>query len=135
MSRERESTAGHVVLVVEDDQGLALLMSKILERAGLRTLVAGTGAEAEEQLDRHRPSLMLVDYSLSDTRADRFIESLASQGRLIPFIMATGHGSETIAVEMMKRGARDYLVKDGAFLQLLPAVVKRVLGEVEARAA
>jgi two-component system, LuxR family, sensor kinase FixL len=120
-----------VVLVVEDDDGLALAISKILEREGLQTLIAGTGAEAIEQLASGLPTLMLVDYSLSDTRADRLIERLASAGKRIPFIVATGHGSETIAVEMMKRGARDYLVKDGSFLQLLPTVVKRVLAEVQ----
>ena len=38
--------------------------------------------------------MMLVDYSLTDTRADRLIESLSAQGRLIPFVVATGHGSE-----------------------------------------
>ena len=43
------------MLVVEDDEGLALLMSKILKREGLRTVVAGTGAEAEAQLARERP--------------------------------------------------------------------------------
>ncbi len=120
-----------MVLVVEDDEGLALAISKILEREGLRTLIASSGKAALEHLTQGAPAMMLVDYSLGDTRADRLIELLSTQGRLIPFVVATGHGSETIAVEMMKRGARDYLVKDGSFLQLLPAVVTRVLSEVE----
>ncbi len=44
--------------------------------------------------------------------------------------MATGHGSESVAVEMMKRGAYDYLVKGVSFMKMLPAVVERALQRV-----
>jgi PAS domain S-box-containing protein len=43
----------------------------------------------------------------------------------------TGHGDEKVAVEMMKLGARDYLVKDAEFLDVLPPVVKRVVEQLE----
>ena len=54
---------------------------------------------------------------------------LAAQGALPPTIMVTGHGDEAMAVEAMKLGAGDYLVKDvdGHYLTLLPTVVARVL--------
>ncbi len=74
---------------------------------------------------------MLLDYSLPDMRADRLIELLEQERCKVPFIVATGHGSETIAVEMMKRGARDYLVKGFSFLDLLAPQVSRVLAQVE----
>ena len=45
----------------------------------------------------------------------------------MPFVVATGHGSESVAVEMMKQGAYDYLVKGPTFMKLLPAVVERAL--------
>ena len=57
------------------------------------------------------------------------IEILASQGPLPPTIMVTGTGSEQIAVEAMKLGASDYIVKDvdGGYFDLLPTVIERVL--------
>ena len=48
----------------------------------------------------------------------------------VPFVVATGHGSESVAVEMMKRGAYDYLVKGATFMKLLPAVVDQALERV-----
>ena len=45
----------------------------------------------------------------------------------MPFVVATGHGSESLAVEMMKRGAYDYIVKGATFMKLLPAVVAQAL--------
>jgi PAS domain S-box-containing protein len=57
------------------------------------------------------------------------LRTLAQRGALPPTIMVTGHGDEAMAVEAMKLGAGDYLVKDvdGRYLTLLPTVVARVL--------
>ncbi len=120
-----------LVLVVEDDRGLSLLVQRLLEHHGLRTVVVDSGREAVDWLAENRADLMLLDYSLPDMRADRLIELLEQQNCKVPFIVATGHGSETIAVEMMKRGARDYLVKGFSFLDLLAPQVSRVLAQVE----
>ena len=49
---------------------------------------------------------------------------------LPPFIVTTGAGDERIAVDMMRRSARDYVVKDAQFLDALPGVVQRVLRAV-----
>jgi len=57
------------------------------------------------------------------------IRILAAQGPLPPVIMITGAGNEKTAVEALKMGARDYIVKDveGGYLELLPAVIDRVI--------
>src|SRR5262249_33667972 len=55
----------------------------------------------------------------------------ASARHCPPFIIITGQGDERVAVEMMKRGARDYLVKDADFLEFVPAVVKRALEQLD----
>jgi len=49
----------------------------------------------------------------------------------IPFIVATGQGSEATAVKMIKKGARDYLVKNSGFLDMLPSTVEMVWHEVQ----
>lgn len=57
------------------------------------------------------------------------LRTLVAQGTYPPTVMLTGHGDEDVAVEAMKLGAGDYIVKDveGRYLALLPAVLERVL--------
>ena len=57
------------------------------------------------------------------------IRAMRSQGPLPPTIMVTGTGNERIAVEAMKAGVSDYLVKDleGGFVNMLPLVVGRAI--------
>lgn len=119
------------ILVVEDDEGLADLFCELLQQGGARCERAGNAEQCHQWLATHEADLLLVDYSLPDRLAPALIEELRSTGRLRPFIIVTGHGDERVAVEMMKLGARDYLVKDHLVLDRLPAVVKRTLLEID----
>jgi C4-dicarboxylate-specific signal transduction histidine kinase len=116
-----------VILLVEDDAALLKLIEKRLSASGHRTVGVTDGASALAWLKRDSPSLMLLDYSLPDMRGEQLIAQIQAQGRHVPFVVATGHGSESVAVEMMKRGAYDYLVKGVTFMKLLPAVVDQAL--------
>jgi PAS domain S-box-containing protein len=75
--------------------------------------------------------LLLLDLKLQDFDARQVIGQLSALKRLPPFLIITGQGDERVAVEMMKSGARDYLVKSAGFLEALPAVVARVLARIE----
>ena len=74
---------------------------------------------------------MLLDYTLPDMQGNHVIQTLAEQPHHVPFIIMTGHSDVKIAVDMMKLGARDYLVKDSEFLDMLPSVVNRVVDQLE----
>ena len=63
--------------------------------------------------------------------ARQILENLKDRNIDFPFIVMTGHGDEKVAVEMMKAGARDYIVKQGQFFELLPSVIKWVFKELE----
>jgi two-component sensor histidine kinase len=118
---------GRRVLIVEDDPGVAELERERLEEIGCSCESAATGKAARAAIEDRLPDLMILDYSLPDMRAD---ELLASEG-LPPFLIATGKGDEATAVRLMRAGARDYVIKDSSFLEQLPAVVERVLREIE----
>ncbi|HOW51987.1 MAG TPA: response regulator [bacterium] len=120
------------ILIVEDDPGLSELIGIALEERGWKTTIAFTGAAALREVAEHHPALLLLDYSLPDMSAAGFIEA-ASRQRIVlpPFIVATGRGDERIAVDMMKRGARDYIVKDSQFLNALGLAVERTLEQLE----
>ena len=119
------------ILIIDDDRGLARIIEKKLNREGFSTSVALSGQEALAWLEDHTPALMLVDLNLPDFTGKDLIDRIEQTGRAGPFIIITGQGDERVAVEMMKRGALDYLIKDVEFLEFVPAVVHRALGYIE----
>ncbi|MBN2464177.1 sigma 54-interacting transcriptional regulator [candidate division WOR-3 bacterium] len=118
------------VVVAEDDEGLCRIVCRRLERHGLTTLGVHTGAEAIAAVQEHPDCLLLLDYLLPDVDGRQFLDKLRTLGVAVPFVVMTGHGDERIAVEMMKLGARDYIVKQVDFTDLLVPVVERVLAQV-----
>ncbi len=118
-------------MIVDDDRGLLRLAARVLEREGFVVATATTGAEAVAWSKASQADLLLLDLKLQDGDAWQVIRQLSGLKRLPPFLIITGQGDERVAVEMMKGGARDYLVKGTDFLEHLPAVVARVLAEIE----
>jgi PAS domain S-box-containing protein len=119
------------VFVVDDDRGLLRLAAQALEREGFSVATGPSGAEALAWLKENRPDLLLLDLKLQDFDAWQIIRQLTEIKRLPPFVIITGQGDERVAVEMMKSGARDYLVKSADFLEFLPSVARRVLTQIE----
>lgn len=109
----------------EDDQRLYKRFDNIFN------LVMASSANAGfERISELIPDLILLDYNLPDLDGLSFMKRLSALTNTpIPIIMLTGEGNASVAVEAMKCGAADYLVKDigGQYLRLLPSVVSRVL--------
>ncbi len=119
------------VLLIEDDLGIAELVSKVLTKEGRRVEKVHSGYEAIQFLERTQPGLMVLDYSLPDMNASELLEHLSGKGiEVPPFIVFTGQGDEMIAVEMMKLGAREYLLKDASLIKRIPSVVDRVFYDI-----
>lgn len=119
------------ILIVDDDPGLLRLMEKALRREGFNTATATSGQSVLDWLAKHHADLLLLDLKLQDLESRELIAQLEARDRLPPFIIFTGQGDERVAVEMMKRGALDYLVKDVQFLEFVPTVVRRALAQLE----
>jgi PAS domain S-box-containing protein len=126
-----EADAPARILVVDDDAGLLRLVERALKREGFNTATASSGKEAIDWLARNTAELMLLDLKLQDIEGKELVTHLASIGRSIPFIIITGQGDERVAVDMMKRGALDYLVKDVQLIEFVPTVVRRGLAQLE----
>ena len=121
-----------IILIVEDDRGLAELIKEKVVESGYETVGVYSAKDAQEWLSENKPYMMLLDYSLPDMYAREFLTLLQKKEQpLAAFIVSTGQGDERIAVEMMKLGARDYIIKDNLFLERLPEVIKRVARELE----
>jgi PAS domain S-box-containing protein len=119
------------ILIIEDDEGVGLLASRKLGRRGYDVVCMQNGADAVEWLENNRADLMLLDFGLPDTDGNKLLNEIESLGVDIPFIVTTGHGCEKIAVEFMKRGAHDYIVKDENFWDLLPPAVDRLINHFD----
>lgn len=118
------------ILIIEDDEGIAHLAKKHLERNGFTADCAFDGNSALTQIKEERYDLMLLDFALPDMKADELLESMEKLRKNVPFIITTGHGCEKIAVEFMKRGAKDYIVKDDNFWDFLNSAVTRYFAQI-----
>jgi diguanylate cyclase (GGDEF)-like protein/PAS domain S-box-containing protein len=117
------------ILYIEDDPGLARLMQKRLGRAGYSVDIASDGEAGIAKYHTESYDVVFVDQSLPVHDGLEVIRILGSNGSLPPTIMITGTGDERVAVEAMKLGAADYIVKDveGGYLNLLPSVIEKAL--------
>jgi PAS domain S-box-containing protein len=118
------------ILFVDDDLDFVRLIQKALRREGLTTIRVNSGRDAIQWLTCKKADLMLVDLNLRDIDGRDLINHLEAIGRSVPFIVITGKNDERVAVEMIKRGALDYLVKDVKFIDLIPAVIRRALAQL-----
>lgn len=120
------------VLIIEDDIGLSELITEIIKEHGFETISLYSPQEAMDWLESETPYFILLDYCLPDMSGKEFIIELLNRRKIIPpFIVATGQGDEEIAVEMMKLGATDYIIKDAFFLEKLPDVIKKASNKIE----
>jgi two-component sensor histidine kinase/CheY-like chemotaxis protein len=120
------------VLILEDRQSDADIMLYELRRSGFDPdwRCVDRAGDFLSHLD-WPPDLILADYALPEFDALRALHLLQERGRDIPFIVVTGSLSEEVAVECMKQGAMDYLLKDR--LTRLGPAVQRALEQKEIR--
>ena len=130
-SRNLPASVAKRVLVVEDDEGLNQLAQKTLNRAGFETKGVLTGREAIDWVNKDPDVVLLLDQQLPDMPGTELVHKLIEMGKPVPFVAVTGHGDENIAVDFMKLGARDYLVKGFDLTDLLPGVFKKVFRDLE----
>ncbi|MDQ1403629.1 MAG: hypothetical protein QOG03_1945 [Actinomycetota bacterium] len=116
------STAVVSILVVEDNEDHRHLIERRLTDNGYRVRTAGSGAEAIEMLDGI--DIVLLDYRLPGMTGLDALAAIQEVGGP-SVVMVTGMGSESIAVEAMRAGAIDYVVKNDTYLQSMPQIVER----------
>jgi signal transduction histidine kinase len=115
------------VLHVEDNEMDAELVAQALRKGGFAftVVVVQTEAEFERQLRLQSPDVVIADYNLPQWKGMEALEVLRRAGLDIPLILVSGALGDITAVECIKRGATDYVLKDG--LARLPEAVRRAL--------
>jgi len=119
------------VLVMEDEDALATLLSYNLEKEGYRVVVAADGEEGMLQIEERLPDLVLLDWmlpKLSGIEVCRRIRG-KSETRNMPIIMLTARGEESDRIRGLDTGADDYMTKPFSMTELIArirAVLRRI---------
>lgn len=113
------------ILLVEDDEMHAELIKRSFEdRPAIILTVAHRIDEAVDALKARMPDMVIADLRLPDGRGIELCE-----GAKFPIVIMTSQGSEADAVEAMRAGALDYIVKSDVMFSDMPHVVERALRE------
>jgi two-component system nitrogen regulation response regulator GlnG len=99
------------LLVSDDEQSVHYSFRRVFETDGTTVLTAATGAEGLELVRTQAPDVVVLDLQLPDGSGLDFFRALRELGPRRPVIFMTAHGTTEAAIEAMKGGAFDYLVK------------------------
>lgn len=117
------------ILMLEDNPTEAGLNERVLRQAGLVFIALCVDSEHafKRSLEEFKPDIVLSDYNLPSYNGRAALEYVQKNFPDLPVIMVTGAIGEEMAVELLKAGARDYILKDR--LTRLPAAILRVIEE------
>lgn len=126
-------SATPTVLVVDDDADHAMIVRRTLQRHDRHFEVTNVpdGFTCLEALRRGTYAVVLMDYNLPRMNGLEVLDRVRSEGLTVPVVMVTAQGDERMAVEAMRRGAIDYVVKTSEYFVTLPMVLNKVLKQHE----
>ncbi len=99
------------VVIIDDDRNILELTSLILKKNGFQTYTAGCALEGFELISRLSPELVLLDYMMPEIDGLSALQKIKTAFPDTYVVMLTGKGSEEVAVELMKNGASEYILK------------------------
>ncbi len=119
------------LVIIEDEEAHFGLMKRTILKAMPKAMVHHfhDATACLAKLHELHPDIIITDYLMPGMTGLEFLETLKQDEKDIPVIMITGQGDESIAVQAMKLGAWDYIVKSSDFFTLLPSVIEKVVRE------
>jgi len=118
------------ILIVEDNPDQRELLNVAFRRyrkAKFEPDFAGSGAECLKKCEQREYDAIILDYKLPDRSGLEVMAQLKDRGVDAPVLIVTGQGDEKVAVEAMKNGAADYVVKEHNYLRSFPQVVESII--------
>lgn len=100
-----------LILIVEDDQNIALGLEEILKGEGFEARVSSRGDKALDLIAKHRPALVLLDVMLPGASGFDICKQLRARANKVPILMLTAKGQEIDKVVGLSLGADDYVTK------------------------
>ena len=116
------------ILLIEDNPDHALVAGRILERAGYAIESRATGNDGIKAVHEGRFDLVLLDYGLPDMDGLAVLEALMGTG--VPVVFVTGRADAKLAVDALRAGAANYIVKDAHYVSKLPEVARETFAQL-----
>lgn len=116
------------ILIVDDEPNLRCTLSLIFKRAGHSVTIAGSGTEARRHLEMNAYDLVFLDLKMPDVDGQELLPEIRKLHPETPVLILTAHASLESAIEAVRNGARDYLLKPIDPAQIL-ARVEEILSE------
>ena len=112
------------LLVIDDEESVRYSFRRVFAAEGVNVLTAATAVDGLAQARAHNPDVIVLDLQLPDRSGLDVFEELRADGPKRPVVFITAHGTTQTAIEAMKGGAFDYLVKP-VDLERLSQVLQR----------
>jgi len=103
--------AGEKILIVDDEEGMRRLLSRILTREGYETIAVGSGEEALQEIAAEQFDLVITDIQMSGMSGVELLQELKSFDPSLPILVITAYGTVESAVQALRSGAYDYITK------------------------
>lgn len=122
------------ILLIEDELShVELIRRSFRGHPQFELFVAQTLNQAFQQLDEKQPDLIIADFKLPDGKGTDLIKIPEDPVQNSPLVILTSQGDETVAVEALKAGAMDYIVKSDTTFTDMPHIAERALREWQYR--
>lgn len=131
MSRDAAGTVTHTVMIVEDDQSMAVALKDGFQYEGFAVTLARDGAAGLALASKEPPDVIILDVMLPKLSGFDLCRQIRKEGNPVPIIMLTARGQEIDKVLGLKLGADDYVTKPFSFMELMArveAVLRRTNG-------
>lgn len=106
------------VLVIDDDRSVLHVFKQVFKETDVHLLTAHAAAEGLAMLEKRHPDVVILDIMLPDQSGLETIETISAADPKVPVIFITSGGSSDTAIEAMKRGAFDFLLKPLDFVKV-----------------
>ncbi len=116
------------ILVIDDDRDMRYLLMRYLTKNDFEVWEADSGKAALDLLEAKQPNLILCDFKLGDMNGNALLKETKARFPGIPVIIITGYADIRIAVEAMKLGAYDYVIKPLIPDEILLTINKALAG-------
>src|SRR5271155_1607135 len=100
-----------ILLLVDDESSVRYAFDRLFSSPGVEVITAATVAEGIALFKERRPDVVVLDLQLPDGSGLRVFDEIRELNKKVPVIFITAHGTASTAIEAMKNGAFDYLVK------------------------
>ncbi|MBU0729253.1 MAG: sigma-54 dependent transcriptional regulator [Proteobacteria bacterium] len=119
------------ILVVDDDREIRIFLFEVLKGAGYDVEVAEDGLMALELIERNTPDLVIADIRMPQMDGIKLLQKIKAKAPQLPVMIITGYASIETAVQAMKAGAFDYIIKPLARESVIENVVRVFAAEIE----